>query len=114
MVCVAAGLNFTTANATTGQDWWQMNSIQRADAMAAAATEAYNTARASNSADLPDAAAAAAMTQLWQYYNHPEYLYADCRPKQIKAYAVLAGLAILCRLALWLLVYVKVRRKASE
>jgi hypothetical protein len=82
--------------------------------MAAAATEAYNTARDTNSEGLPDAAAAAAMTQLWQYYNHPEYLYADCRPQQVRAYGVLAGLGLLCRLLLWLLVYVKVRRKASE
>ncbi|WIA22163.1 hypothetical protein OEZ85_004499 [Tetradesmus obliquus] len=108
------GLNFTTSNATAGQDWWRMSSVQRADAMAAAAADAYAAARASNSDGLPDAAAAAAMTQLWQYYNHPEYLHANCRPQQILAFALLGGLGLMCRLLLWLLVWFKVRRKASE
>jgi hypothetical protein len=112
--CCYVGLNFTTSNATAGQDWWRMSSVQRADAMAAAAAGAYAAARASNSADLPDAAAAAAMTQLWQYYNHPEYLHADCRPQQILAFVLLGGLGLACRLLLWLLVWLKVGRKASE
>lgn len=88
-----------------------MTSSQRADALADAAAA---TLRDSPNAGKSDAAAAAAITQLWQYYNHPRLLNDECQVSQGTAVAVLVGFGLLCRLLVFALVKYKVARKAQE
>lgn len=105
-----AGIIF---NATTlsGQQWWDLPSSQRANALADAAAAAL---RNSPKETRSEAAAAAAITQLWQYYNHPRLLNDECQVAQGTAVAVLVGLGLLCRLLVFGLVKYKVARKAQE
>lgn len=105
-----AGIIF---NATTlsGQQWWNLPSSQRADALADAAAA---TLRDSPNEARSEAAAAAAITRLWQYYNHPRLLNDECQVAQGTAVAVLVGLGLLCRLLVFVIVRYKVARKAQE
>lgn len=88
-----------------------MTSAQRSTAMARAAAA---NLRASPAASRPDAAAAAAITQLWQYYNHPHMLNQQCNAARGTAVAVLVALGLACRLSVWVLVRIKVARKAQQ
>lgn len=60
------------------------------------------------------AAAAATVTQLWQYYNHPDLLTRDCHHQRIRAYTVMVGMGLVCRLLLWVVVKMKTHQKAQE
>jgi hypothetical protein len=100
-------------NATTSgqQQWWNMTSSQRANALAEAASA---TLRDSPAESRSEAAAVSAVTRLWQYYNHPDLLNQECRAAQATAVAVLLGLGLLCRVLVFVLVKYKVARKKQE
>lgn len=108
---VAAAGTMFNATAISGRQWWNMTSVERADALAEAAA-------ANLESSLPEsrqeAAAGAAITQLWQYYNRPYLLEGDCRAAQGTAAAVLVGLGLLSRVLVFVLVKWKVARKAQQ
>lgn len=106
--CAGIAFNNTAAD---GQQWWNMTSAERSTAMARAA--AVNL-RNSPPANRPNAAAAAAITQLWEYYNHPHLLNRHCNQAHGTAVAVLVALGLACRLSVWVLVRIKVARKAQQ
>lgn len=106
--CAGIALNST---AVGNQQLWNMTSAQRSTAMAQAAAA---NLRDSPAASKPDAAAAAAITQLWQYFNHPHLLNQQCNAARGTAVAVLVALGVVCRLSVWVLVKVKVARKAQQ
>lgn len=101
----------SNATAISGKQWWNMTSVQRADALVEATLENLQHSSAENRGE---AAAAAAITQLWQYYNRPHMLDQQCRAAQGTAVAVLIGLGLLCRALVFVLVKWKVARKAQQ
>lgn len=107
---VVAGTMFN-ATAISGRQWWNMTSVERADALAEAAAANLQSALPESR---QEAAAGAAITQLWQYYNRPYLLEGHCRAAQGTAAAVLVGLGLLSRVLVFALVKWKVARKAQQ
>jgi hypothetical protein len=99
------------ATAIRGQQWWNMTSADRATALTDAAMLSW---RESPPESRGHAAAAAAISRLWQYYNHPQQLNQNCQEMEGTAMAALIGLGLLCRLVVWGLVKLKVNRKAQQ
>jgi ABC-type phosphate/phosphonate transport system ATPase subunit len=103
-----AALNLDTA---VGRNLWNLTSAERADALASAAADnLHKTAPGSQQS----AAAAAALTQLWQYYNDPGLLTQQCSKEAYKAYFVLFGLGFICRILVWIVVKSKAHHKSQE
>lgn len=88
-----------------------MTSADRATALTDAAMLTW---RQSPPESRGQAAAAAAISRLWQYYNHPQQLDKNCQEMEGSAMAALIGLGLLCRLVVWVLVRFKVHRKAQQ
>lgn len=111
----AAGETGATSFGDTSdmQGWLTMHSKERADDMAEQAREGYQNATAAGT-ESSTAAAAAALTQLWQYHSRPEILTDECSRRRTVAYSVLFGLGLVCRVLVLLLVRSKVARKAQE
>ncbi|KAF8058431.1 ABCG25 [Scenedesmus sp. PABB004] len=107
--------NGGSGNGTSGLEntaqWWRLSSADRSTAMAAAARRAHASAKGEARTT---AAAAAAMTQLWDYYNHPANLANDCRSAELLAYGVLVALGLGCRVGVWCLVKWKVVHKSNQ
>jgi hypothetical protein len=97
---------------TTFQDLLHNSTVQRTDAMAAAAAAAYDNA--DSASDKARAATVAALSQLWRFYSRPELLQKGCQQSMELAMSVLAGLGFVTRLMVYVLVKWKVMRKASE
>lgn len=88
-----------------------MTSSQRANALVDVTAQAL---RDSPPGAKADAAAAAAVTELWQYYHKPSLLNDECGYARVNAIVVMAGLGVASRLAVWALVRWKVDRKAQQ
>lgn len=88
-----------------------MTSSVRSTALANAAQQNLQAASPANESQ---AAGIAAVTRLWQYYNHPHILEHQCYAQQTKAFVVLLVLGLGVRILVWCLAKVKVARKAQE
>lgn len=88
-----------------------MTSAQRSLALADAAEATLRGSPADSRADI---AAATAITQLWRYYHHPHLLNDECKQAQGIAALALLVMGVVCRLLVWVVVKIKVARKAQE
>lgn len=99
-------------NSTSFQDLLLSSTAQRTDAMVQSTAAQYH--HATTAAEQSNAATIAALSQLWQYYSRPELLQRGCDHSRVLALAVLFALGAGTRLLVYVLVKVKVMRKASQ